>query len=227
MNCPEFHEALQQRLDGDGGAAPLPELDAHLAACSSCRALHAAALRLLEGLGVDRGPEVPVHLSSRIAARVLAARAARRRQRRLLLTGAMAAALLFAVSLGYRSFRGSKTLPDQQAAQVAVAKKNTANPPSPSLNRSVEEAGQAMVALTRRATDETVGQTRLLLPLVLPDKPLGDSPTANAFLEPPAESLRDIQQGMTAVLEPVATSARRAVDLLLRQIPPMERKRDS
>src|SRR5207245_710882 len=85
--------------------------------------------------------------------------------------------------------------------------KNTANPPSPSLNRSVEEAGQAMVALTRRATDETVGQTRLLLPLVLPDKPLGDSPTANAFLEPPAESLRDIQQGMTAVLEPLAALA--------------------
>src|SRR5438445_1827235 len=110
MNCPEFHEALQQRLDGDGGGAPLPELDAHLAACSSCRAMHAAALRLLEGLDIDRGPELPANLSARIAARVLAARAAQRRQRRLLLTGAMAAALLLAVSLGYRGFRGSRPL---------------------------------------------------------------------------------------------------------------------
>src|SRR5438445_13295811 len=123
MNCPEFHEALQQRLDGDGGGAPLPELDAHLAACSSCRAMHAAAPRSLPGLGIDRGPAVPANLSSRITARVLAAQAAQRRQRRLLLTGAMAAALLLAVSFGYRGFRGNRSLPNQQPSQVAVAKK--------------------------------------------------------------------------------------------------------
>jgi hypothetical protein len=40
-------------------------------------------------------------------------------------------------------------------------------------------------------------------------------------LDPPAQSLRQAGQGVATGLEPVATSARRAFDLFLRDIPPV------
>jgi hypothetical protein len=90
------------------------------------------------------------------------------------------------------------------------------------LHRRIEEAGLAVVALTRKTADETVGQTKFLLPVSIPHTAVGDAQELEQALGPPARSLREIQDGMSAGLEPVATSARRAVGFFLREIRPLE-----
>ena len=77
-----------------------------------------------------------------------------------------------------------------------------------------------MAALTTRTADETVAKTKGLLPVVtdpIPDKIDPETPT-----DRPARSLSETGEGVTAGLAPVADSARRAVGLFLRELPPME-----
>jgi hypothetical protein len=88
---------------------------------------------------------------------------------------------------------------------------------SPSLRESVAEVAQ----LTRRKADETVGQALNLVPEVLKAPPADAWPRPTP-LDPPARSLRQAGQSVTAGLEPVADSARRALNLFLREIPPVE-----
>jgi hypothetical protein len=92
-------------------------------------------------------------------------------------------------------------------------------PAPPSLRENVEEATSAVASLTRRTAGETVEQGRLLLPAV--SLPAPEQAALAEPLEPPVESLRQAGQGVTTSLAPVTTSARRAVDLFLRDIPPM------
>ena len=73
----------------------------------------------------------------------------------------------------------------------------------------------AVVALTRRTADETMSETKLLLPVNLSQASVADSQELEQAFEPPAQSLREIQEGMSAGLEPVTTSARRAVGFFL------------
>jgi hypothetical protein len=99
-----------------------------------------------------------------------------------------------------------------QGPQVASAKIVV-----PSLQQRVEEAGEAMVHLTRRTADETMGQSRLLLPDLKQSFAASGQPTTSSEAQP----LRDVQQGVSSGLEPVASSARRAVALFFRE-PPTE-----
>src|SRR5260370_41476734 len=91
-------------------------------------------------------------------------------------------------------------------------------PAGATLDQDVEEAGSALAALTRRAAGETLDQSRRLLsdmtPAVRPDEALQPPP------EPPTQSLREAGQGVSSGLEPMASSARRAVNLFLRDFQP-------
>jgi len=81
------------------------------------------------------------------------------------------------------------------------------------------EATSAVASLARKTADETVSNGQLLVPSV----PLG-MPAEEALAppqDPPAQSLRQAGQGVATGLEPVATSARRAFDLFLRDMPPV------
>jgi anti-sigma factor RsiW len=218
MNCLQSHQLLQQRLDGD--AVSNAGLDEHLAACPQCQALHAAAARLQAGLRLLPVPAPPPGLNARIVAQVRADR--RRRSVRLVLAlSAVAAGLLVACLLGY-SWVHSTLAPAVPGppAPVAEGPEPPEPVPVPSLRDSVAEAGSAVVNLTRRKADETVGQTRLLWPAVTPPG-LEPPDTLTEPLDPPARSLREAGQGVSAGLEPVTSSARRAFDLFLREIPPM------
>jgi hypothetical protein len=85
------------------------------------------------------------------------------------------------------------------------------------------EAGSAVVNITRRKADETVGQSWLFWPAVTPP-PLDDPSVLSQPLElggPPARSLREAGQSVSAGLEPVTSSARRAFDMFLRELPPV------
>jgi predicted anti-sigma-YlaC factor YlaD len=206
MNCPEFHEHLQRRLDGlpiaDNGA-----LARHLADCPDCRALNAAATRLGDGLRLLPMPVPPVGLSAHIATQVLAER---RRSRQLRQVLALAAGLLLAVAVGSYAWRPAGP------SEVARVQPPDVAPAGPSLQESVAEAGSAVVSLTRRTAAETVEPTRLLWQdfVALPTGP--DAGVLEDTLDPPARSLREAGQNVASALEPVTTSARRAVNLFLR-----------
>jgi hypothetical protein len=77
--------------------------------------------------------------------------------------------------------------------------------------------------LTRRAATETVDQGRMLVPQTLLDVPTKAISEIEPLLEQPSQSLRDIQSGMTAALEPVTSSAKRAIDLFVRELQGGER----
>jgi hypothetical protein len=75
------------------------------------------------------------------------------------------------------------------------------------------DAGAALVALTRRATDETVGSARSLVPTFGPP---AFPPTVPPETESAVEVLAEMPQAAQAGFEPVTNSARRAVALFLR-----------
>jgi anti-sigma factor RsiW len=221
MNCLECRDLLQQRLDGNFSPACQPALDVHLAACPACRELHAAVPCLLEGVRAQTTPLPPSGLAERIGAALLLQARRQRRTRRLSFAAAMAASILAILTIGYF---WSRQVPGQpNPAPLVRSAEPGKNLRSPSLNQSVEEAGQAVLAMTRRAANETVGQGRTFLPLVLPERPSPGVPEIEPLLEQPTKSLRDIQNGMTAGLEPVTSSARRALDLFLRELPSTDR----
>src|SRR5271166_1397366 len=97
MNCLECQDVLQQRLDGDP-IADRAALDLHLAACAECRARHAAAQRLEEGLRGTPRPTPPADLTDRTVARVLDDRLRRLRLRRRV--GFLLAASLLLAAVG-------------------------------------------------------------------------------------------------------------------------------
>src|SRR5437867_10111041 len=110
MNCLEFQEMLQRRLDGETALAP-PDFDLHLSACPSCQERHAATLRLLEGIKSLPRVVFPEDLGPRIIRSVLADRQRRlwRGRVRVLVTTGLAASLLAMALSGYF------LLPDRKA----------------------------------------------------------------------------------------------------------------
>src|SRR5262249_30611130 len=150
-------------------------LDQHLATCPACREQWAAVLRLQDGLRLFAPPLPPPGLAQRIAGRALAEGRARQRRRRWLRAAcALAAAVLLVVLGGKDRPRPPVAALPRPAQPVAMS--------APSLRESVAEAGSAVVNLTRRTADETVGQTRLLLPVVVQT---AQEETPLPSLEPP------------------------------------------
>ncbi len=242
MNCTQSHDLLQQRLDG---LAPADQaaLDRHLADCGECRRLHAAAARLEEGLRLLSPPLPPPGLAARIAARATADRRRRLLTVRVPALLGAAAVLFVAVLLGSDRSKSSgdnwvldqarrawdylswgRSGPSAPSLEVVVDRSGPPEIPeeatagsAPSLRATVAEAGSAMASLTSRAADEALGQTRLLLPETIPASPLTTSEPVQPILEPPTESLRQAGSGMSAALDPVTSSARRAVSLFFRE----------
>lgn len=225
MNCLACQELLHHYLDREP-VLDRAALDQHLAGCADCRSWHGAAQRLEKGLARRVPAPAPVDLTGRIVARVLADQRARLRLRRrvsLLVAGAaaVAASLLVLAALGYfrRPADGGLTpSPDPEIVENKPPKVEEP-PAAPSLQDSVAEASEAVASLTRRAADEAVGPTRLLWPVVSAAPPLDDPAQLPPPFDPTARSLREAGQGITTGLEPVASSARRAFGLFLREIP--------
>jgi hypothetical protein len=85
------------------------------------------------------------------------------------------------------------------------------------VDESVQEMGAVVASLTSRTREATVAQTRRLLP-PMPQPDLAEM-TVTAPLEPSAQSLREAGENISAGLAPVRQSARRAVELFLRELP--------
>jgi hypothetical protein len=81
---------------------------------------------------------------------------------------------------------------------------------APSLRKDAAEATDAVVAIGKRAAEETLGESRLLVPKVqLP-------PIAATALASAAAPINDAGKGLIDGLEPVTTSARRAIGMFIR-----------
>ncbi|MGH7225792.1 MAG: anti-sigma factor family protein [Gemmataceae bacterium] len=217
MNCDLAHDLLQQCLDG----SPIesPDWLAHLRDCTECRALASAGRRLQDGLQLLDAPRPPAELAARIAEAVRLDRwQARRRSRLRWAVGvALAAGLLLALTLRFGWHgrpTGTETHPSESVA------KNTSAPqtkPAPTLRESAAELGEVFAALTSQTADETVGQTRQLVPSV--PSPLWDGFEIRPTMKSPTRPLREAGESVSEGFEPVTTSARRAVGLFLRELP--------
>jgi hypothetical protein len=221
MNCLECQELIQRCLDGESAVAERDDWAAHLMICPECRDQYAAAECLLEGLCQLPLFRPPAGLLERICRQVVAERVRAARLRRLLAASAMAATFLLACTAMYFGSTRSVTTAEMRTQPVPM-QRSDAPLAALSLHRSLQEAGLAVVALTRRTADETMGQTRLLLPASVPQASLGNAQEWEQALERPAQSLREIGESVSAGLEPVAISARRAVGFFYRELPAVE-----
>lgn len=205
MNCPDCRDRLQQWFDArtPGAAPPL---------CPACAEWSVAAGRLDRGLRLLASPAPPAYLADRIIARL---RAKRRRVRLLYAVGALAAAAMVLLTVWLSFALHQPTKPDVIPQGFVKAPEPEPSPPSVNLRDSVAQAGSAMASLTSRTADETVAKTKILLPAVV-------DPLPGKLDPPPTRSLRDTGESVTAGLEPVADSARRAVSLFFRELPPMD-----
>jgi hypothetical protein len=221
MNCAEFQELLQQRLDGER-IADSDEMNRHRTACCSCRELETLASRLMGAFGARSVPMPSEKLSDQIVSLVMAEmdsqQARRRWTRRALAVSSFAAGLLLAAFLAYSWWRPDRSRDFPNANLVTKKDEPPASAPNqPRLN--FQEAGSTLVALVNRTADETVGQGRVLLPEV-PAPRLTVADNWQPALSPHA--IRDAQDGVAVGFEPVTDSARRAVNLFLRELAPTE-----
>ncbi len=199
MNCEHCDQWLQEVLDGAEPDTPLVE---HLVACPVCRDLYESALALRKGIADMPRPEPTAGLTDRVVTSVLFDRKQRQRQRQTWSRVAgLAASMLVALFVSeYRSQPASKT------------EKTVPTPPevSVSLRKTVLDAGSAVVERARRQVGETIDSTLRLV------QPLDSEPTPEPLVGP----LQEASQGVTASLEPMTGSARRAFALLVRDLSP-------
>jgi hypothetical protein len=227
---------LQQHLDGltrvAGDGVDPAECTAHARACPACAERLAAARLLTEGLRILVLPAPPAGLALRISASLAAEARARRRRhwrrRAGLAVAAAAAGLLVLLSRPW--WHGASPGPQTQGL-LARSDDTRASPgeqrerPAP-VRESVAQAGSAALALTSRTADATVGPTAFLWPLMSARSPVqtplglggGHDPALEEPLETPARPFKEAGAELSAGLEPVAQSARRAVGLFLRDL---------
>jgi anti-sigma factor RsiW len=225
MNCQDYHSYLQRLLDGDSPGEE-DALGEHLAQCAQCRAWHAAALRLAAGLHLLQSPIPPAGLTDRVFSRALAERRQRVSWRRRLTTLAVAASLLFVSLAGYAHwFRLASGRPEPPVASNSrESPGETESPHLPlanvtSLRESVTEVGSLVASLGRRTVDQTVVQSGPLLPVLVP--PGWEGLDFEQPLTPSAQGVWDAGEGMATGLKPITNSARRALDLFRREVPPL------
>jgi hypothetical protein len=219
MNCSLAQELLQRSLD-DSILDESPQWSAHLRECADCASLAEAARFLQEGLRLLPASTPPLDLEARIVKKVLRER--RRRARLRWGVGfALAAGMLLAIAM---RFEGRRISPQPVSPAQETAEKTPSNPKedaTPTLRDSAAELGEVFASLTSQTATETVEQTRLWA-AILPSPELPKVELNSARTRPPTRPLREASQGVSEGLEPVTTSARRAVDLFLRELPPME-----
>jgi hypothetical protein len=213
MNCLDCQQILHDRLDG-APIADSPELKAHLADCPECRRRHHAALLLLERLPVCAPALPPVDLRSRIVTAVLAERTFRIRRRRFLVAFALAASILLAIvaSLNWLPVNRPSDGPAPKTPDLL------ANHASPPLEKSVEEARQAVASLTGKGKEHVRMLFAVANPIENPGLPMPDLADMGPPLEPAAQSLRQAGEGVSQGLQTVTQSAQRAVAYFFREL---------
>ncbi|HEX3147909.1 MAG TPA: hypothetical protein VHR66_07480 [Gemmataceae bacterium] len=205
-NCVAGEAALQRLLDGDA-TWDTPEALAHRLTCVDCR----EELILARSLNMVPAPiVVPAGLTDTV---LHAAMSSQRRRRLMRYAGVgmgLAASALVAVVLLEPP---PQTIRETHAVALVPPKNDTvATKP---LGASVNEARDAIVSLTKRTATETRDTSTGLIP----NPKLKDMPDPGEGLEP----LADARSGAARSVEPIKSSARRAMNLFLRAAEPPNR----
>lgn len=225
MNCVECQELLQLHLDG--GPAPNDLLvQHHLRACPECRGMHAAVVRLEEGLRLFTPPAPPLHFATAVVGRVLFDQRARRRARRRWgVSAALAASLFLAVC--FRIAQRSPQAPVVAVPTVVVTTPETApahesGPPSPF--DLVAQSRSAVAGLPRRVAEGTAVPKWTLSMNALPELPRMGTDGAGPALEKASASLTEAKQGAALAWEAVEAPMRRATDVWSRLTPSLQKE---
>jgi hypothetical protein len=206
MSCERCDQWLQELLDGIEPDALVMD---HVAACPVCSELHESALGLLKGLSLLPSPEIPAALGGRIVSAVVFDRKRRSRRRQLLArVVALAAGVLVVLSVADSPPRQRQTNNPEPVSATQMS----------SPRQMAAEAGSAVADLTTRKVDEMVKSTSWLFPTV--DASVLPPMDISSPLEPTAKPLSEASKGVTAGLEPVTGSARRALALFVRDLTP-------
>jgi hypothetical protein len=97
--------------------------------------------------------------------------------------------------------------------------------PATAFSFDAREVRQAIAALAQRTAGDTIDQTRFLMPSVARG-PRMDAPGFRLLpSDPAANSFEAVAFGVGNGLKPITDSARRAVDLFMREVPGMEAQR--
>jgi hypothetical protein len=166
-------------------------------------------------------------LSGHLADLVLRDRQARRRRvrLRLLITGALAASILVMALAGQflpplhrrAASSGDHVAKDSNHDNVRVEQAAGFG-----IGQSVVEARQAVVSLSEQWAERAKNQAKALLPV---DVDVDAVPNMAASLEPAAQSLQKVGQGALDSLEPLAMSARRALNYFVSELPVFDDQR--
>jgi hypothetical protein len=202
--CEPAQAALQRLLDHDS-AWDSPEAAAHRAACIACREELILARSMA---GAFPAAVVPAELAAKILGASTAAHRRRRVQRYAGLAGALAACVLVAIGI----FRPSPQAITERPSVASVTRAKDDEAPTKPLGEAVSEARDALVSLTRRTATETQQTSASLIP----NPKLPDMPDTGDGLEP----LADAQAGAARSVDPIKTSARRAINLFMRAADP-------
>jgi hypothetical protein len=202
--CEPARAALHRLLDGEPNW-DRPEAAAHRAGCLDCREELVLARRLP---GAVTRPVVPAGLTSRI----VDAAVARHRRDRFLRYGGLGAALAASVLIAVFVVRPARQTITETRSLAKLPGPKDDRPVTKPLGESVSEARDALVSLTRRTADET----RATSVALVPSPKLADAPDSGEGLEP----LADAQVAAGRSVEPIKTSARRALNLFLRAADP-------
>lgn len=204
--CERFETLVGRVLDSELPASAL-RADPHAADCPACRTTAAAVGRMLGGLAAVSFAAVPTGFADRTTA--AAVRDYRRRQR--VRWAARSGGLAVAASVllvAWTHFSRPQT--DHRPPVVHHGLPQPAVPPVP-VGRSLSEAGSALVSLTKKAADDTLGPALNLFAA-------GDRPDRGRESPPDVQPLADVPEAARAGLEPVANTAKRALNLFLRDV---------
>lgn len=232
MKCPEFNTRLHEWLDArrPGSKALLPfdaEAREHAAQCGVCRDQLAAAQRMMSGVRLWTTPKLSGDFASKVVLLAKEDRVKRHRRfvRRIRVTLVLAASILVMVIAGYIIAPGIKKDEGPVARHDTTKKEELPKevPSPPALAKSLDEAQSSMTALTGRLKEQTLEHTKHLLAATpsLPLPPKG----AGVLPEEPIDAtgtLRKAGQEISEGLEPVTRSARRAMNLLMREVSTFE-----
>jgi hypothetical protein len=204
--CAAALEALHRWLDRESLAIP-PDVAAHVTLCPDCGGRFAASGQLAVALIPSESIDVPPLLTERLLAGLRRDTVRQRRARRMSLAGAgIAAGLVVAVWL-IRPPAGPPAEPGPQRQEIV----KDFGPPPPDLRAEFAGAGEAVAALTRRAAADAVGAGRLLVPT-------GPPPVLPPPIAEPTRPLGEAGAALADGFEPVATSARRAAQMIWREL---------
>lgn len=202
--CAPAQDALQRLLDGEPSWDSSEAVD-HRAVCVDCREELALAQSMSRAM---RPAVVPGELAERVLSAAVKSQRRRRMAYSLGVGGAIAASIMAAVIAVLPT---SQTVTERPSS-ASIRRPNEEPVASKPLGDTVVEARDALVSLTRRTATDTRDNSVGLIP----NPKLPEMPGTSDGLEPLAEA----QSGAARSVEPITTSARRALSVFLRAADP-------